>query len=95
MLKRRLFTCFLSLICFTAANAQFKITELSGMVNKAKPGDTIRIPNGEYKDAQLILTGKGEAGKPKVVIAETAGEVILKGNSFLRTGGEILEKNGL
>ncbi len=95
MLKRRLFACLFFSMLFTLAKAQFKINDLPEMVRKAKPGDTIRIPEGEYKNTQLTLTAKGEAGKPVVVIAETPGEVLLTGNSYLKLSGEYLEVNGL
>jgi poly(beta-D-mannuronate) lyase len=95
MLKRRLFACLCCLLIVAVAQAQFKISDLPSMVSKAKPGDTIRIPDGEYANAQLVLTGKGEAGKPIVIMATTPGEVLLTKNSYLKLGGEYLEVNGL
>src|SRR4051812_8344236 len=87
---------FILVILFAVkTNAQFRISGLGEQVQKARPGDTIRIPNGNYKDAQLVLAGKGEAGKPIVVIAEAPGRVILSGNSYLKLGGSFVEINGL
>jgi poly(beta-D-mannuronate) lyase len=71
------------------------IPALIKAVKSAKPGDTIVLNNGTYKDAQLVLTGKGTAAKPIVIKAQTPGAVKLTGNSYLKLGGEYLEVNGL
>jgi poly(beta-D-mannuronate) lyase len=71
------------------------IPTLIKAVKSAKPGDTLVLNNGTYKDAQLVLSGKGAAGKPIVIKAQTPGAVKLTGNSFLKIGGDHLEVNGL
>lgn len=65
--------------------------ELRKTVLKAKPGDTIVLKNGAWKDAALILNGKGTAKNPIVIRPETPGEVVLTGNSYLQLAGEYLQ----
>lgn len=64
--------------------------ELRKAVLKAKPGDTIVLKNGEWKDAALNLNGKGTAKNPIVIMAERPGGVVLSGSSYLQFAGEYL-----
>lgn len=60
-----------------------------------KAGDTLVLANGVWKDAELVLKGKGTAELPIVLTAETSGKVFLEGQSNLRIGGEYLIVKGL
>jgi poly(beta-D-mannuronate) lyase len=60
-----------------------------------QPNDTVRLANGVWRDADLILRGQGLTQKPIVFIAETAGKVWLEGASSLRLAGEYLVVSGL
>src|SRR3712207_7554651 len=82
------------LIVCTATAAYDDIPSLIKAVKAAKPGDTLVLANGTYKNAELILVGNGSAGKPIVIKAATQGKVLLTGNSFMKIGGEYLEVNG-
>lgn len=62
----------------------------SAAVKKAKPGDTIILRDGVWRDFQIIFTGRGTADKPITLTAQTPGGVILSGQSNLRIGGEHL-----
>ncbi len=84
-------------IFFLVASRVFAYNDVASLtkaVRAAKPGDTLVLDNGIYKDAQIVFVGKGAAGKPIVIKAQTPGKVRLTGNSFLKIGGEYLEVNG-
>ena len=55
-----------------------------------RPGDTLVLADGEWRDAQLLFTGKGRPDRPITLTAQTAGKVILSGQSNLRLAGEHL-----
>ncbi len=63
---------------------------LKAAVTAAQPGDVITLADGEWKDADLVLKGKGSASRPVIIRPQTPGGVILTGNSSLRIGGEYL-----
>jgi len=60
-----------------------------------EPGDTLRLANGVWRDAELLFSGHGTAEKPITLTAETAGKVVLSGQSNLRLSGEHLRVKGL
>jgi len=70
--------------------AQFKAA-----VKKARPGDSILLADGEWRDFQAVFTGTGTASKPITLTAQTKGKVILTGQSNLRLGGRYLVVSGL
>lgn len=73
-----------------SSQAEFKTA-----VQSAKPGDTIQLANGTWKDFEILFTGRGKSGKPITLTAETKGKVILTGQSNLRLAGEHLVVSGL
>lgn len=60
-----------------------------------KPGDSITLKNGVWKDFEILFKAIGLPEKPIVLKAETKGQVILSGNSNLRLAGEHLLVSGL
>lgn len=60
-----------------------------------KPGDTVVLANGEWKDFEILFKGKGTERKPITLKAETKGKVVLTGLSNLRLSGEHLVVEGL
>ena len=64
--------------------------ELKAAVAAAKPGDQILLATGEWKDANIVLSGTGTAQKPLLISAQNPGDVILSGNSSLKLSGEYL-----
>jgi len=76
------------------AGAQMSLTDAVKALQKAKPGDTLVVANGTYKDIEINFTAKGDAAKPVVVKAQTPGGVVVSGQSSLRLAGEGLEVNG-
>lgn len=69
--------------------------ELEAKLAKASPGDTLRLANGEWKDAELVILANGSESAPIVVMAETPGRVQLTGSSNLKLGGSYVVINGL
>ena len=69
--------------------------EFNEAVKQAEPGTTIRMANGVWQDAELLLEGKGTKERPIVLMAEEKGKVILEGQSNLRLAGEYLHVQGL
>ena len=53
------------------------------------------LANGVWKDVQIKFRGKGTKDKPITLRAETAGEVTIEGESYLKFGGEYLVVEGL
>ncbi|MEZ0471469.1 polysaccharide lyase 6 family protein [Luteimonas salinilitoris] len=69
--------------------------EYADAVDSLQPGDTLVLADGEWRDFQVVLTGKGESGRPITLTAQTPGKVILTGRSNLRMAGEHLHVSDL
>jgi poly(beta-D-mannuronate) lyase len=61
----------------------------------AKPGDTIILQNGIWKDIALKINCKGTEKEPIFFKAETPGKVLFSGKSCLRIGGNFIVVDGL
>lgn len=96
-LLRVLRATFVFFVFLFSAKDGFSQTNITGAVNTlktAKPGDTIVVANGTYKDIEISFIGKGDSAKPIVIKAQTPGSVIISGQSSLRLAGIGLEVNG-
>jgi poly(beta-D-mannuronate) lyase len=71
------------------------IDELNAANKKALPGDTVILQNGEWKNITIKLSCNGTEKKPIVFKSQTAGKVIVTGNSKLKLGGNWIVVNGL
>lgn len=69
--------------------------EYRDAVRDARPGDTIALANGVWRDFEVLFTGNGTAKQPITLTAETRGKVILSGQSNLRLAGRYLVVSGL
>lgn len=69
--------------------------EYARALKQIAAGDVIILANGEWRDFEIVITGKGTKGKPITLISEEAGKVILTGQSSLRIGGEHILVSGL
>jgi poly(beta-D-mannuronate) lyase len=69
--------------------------ELRAGAAAAKPGDHLVMRNGVWSDQKILLRAEGTADKPIVLRAETAGQVILRGESRLNLAGRHLVVEGL
>ncbi len=64
--------------------------EYGAAVADLQPGDTVVLANGEWRDFQIVFSGKGTAASPITLTAQTAGKVVITGQSNLRLAGEHL-----
>ena len=69
--------------------------EFDDAVDDLRPGDTIMLANGEWRDFEILFTGFGTPEQPITLTAETKGEVFITGQSNLRMAGEHLVVSGL
>ncbi len=70
-------------------------TELKEANSKAIAGDIIILQNGDWNNINLQFTCNGTAQQPILIKAATRGNVIIKGNSSLRIGGNWIILDGL
>ena len=88
----------IAMLLFIAACADPLVTtqeEFDAAVRAARPGDTITMANGVWRDFEMVFTGEGTADQPITLTAETKGKVIISGVSNLRIAGEHLVVKGL
>ena len=64
-------------------------------VAQLRPGDTLTLADGEWRDFQIVFSGRGEAGRPITLTAQTPGKVILTGRSNLGMAGVYLVVSNL
>lgn len=64
-------------------------------VKALRPGDTLVLADGVWRDFQILFTGVGTAERPITLTAQTPGKVILSGRSNLRMAGEHLVVSNL
>ncbi|WP_421569958.1 polysaccharide lyase 6 family protein [Stenotrophomonas sp. PD6] len=70
-------------------------TAYAAAAQSLKPGDTVILADGTWRDVDLLLTGTGTIGQPIKLTAQTPGKVILSGQSQLRLAGAYLEVSDL
>ena len=92
-------TAYLCLLFIANINAtEIKVSngeELTEAISKVKPGDKIVMSNGIWKDTAIDFNAKGASKDSIFLEAETAGKVILSGNSSLKLSGDYLVAKGL
>jgi len=88
---------FLSLCLMSSANVIIvkDSEELSNANRNAKPGDTIILQNGEWKNVTIKLNCVGTEKQPIVFRSEFPGKVLITGNSKLKLGGNYIIVDGL
>lgn len=99
-MNRLIITLLFSLLVYcerTVGNEMLigDVDALEAAVAGAEPGDSIVLREGEWRDAAVVLTGKGTQSAPITLKAATPGKTILTGKSTLRIGGEFLVVEGL
>jgi poly(beta-D-mannuronate) lyase len=90
---------FISLfLVFAIEGAEIRIesvAELPKAIAKARPGDSLVLANGVYRDLHIEFYANGKKDQPITLRAETPGEVILSGRSRLNIYGKHLVVDGL
>ncbi|MBX6360856.1 MAG: polysaccharide lyase 6 family protein [Acidobacterium ailaaui] len=97
---KKIFALLLGLSCFAhpvfATNYLVRnIDEFNHYVKLLKPGDTITLANGIWKDVNLVFRANGTEKDSIVLQAQTPGKVILEGESTLTLDGTYLHVDGL
>lgn len=69
--------------------------DLYRAVEKAKPGEMVRIADGTYKDIKLIVNNSGKPGLPVTIKAENPGNVFFTGDAKVEMRGEHLVLEGI
>jgi len=64
--------------------------EFASAVEQLQPGDILTLADGEWRDFEILFTGRGTAERPVTLTAQTPGGVIIAGRSNLRMAGEHL-----
>ena len=60
-----------------------------------KPGDKVILANGEWRNFEIVFSGRGTPDNPVSLSAETPGKVIVTGLSSLRISGAHVLVSGL
>ena len=97
---RRLFLICMVLMCVAsfdiiAKNQIVALEEVSGVLKKSSPGDTVFVKDGIYKDVMLKWSADATSASPVVVMAENKGKVVIGGNSQLKIYGRGLVVSSL
>ena len=71
------------------------VAELQKAIKTAKPGYEIVLQNGKWENVQIELQCNGTKDAPITIKAETAGEVFIEGESYIKIGGDYLIVDGL
>jgi poly(beta-D-mannuronate) lyase len=97
MIKTILLNCLLTFSFFAHANTVLvkNRDELNKANKKAVPGDIIVLQNGNWNNVTISLNCRGSLEKPITFKAQTAGKVIISGNSKLMLGGTYIIVDGL
>ncbi len=69
--------------------------QLSAALKSVQPGDVVVLKDGEWKDAKLVVSKGGAAGKPVEIRAESPGRVVLVGSSALELNAPFVTVDGL
>lgn len=82
----------------SAARAEHHVSsaeELIKLDGTLKPGDTIVLSDGTWKDQRILFRGEGTEQQPITLRAQTPGKVILTGKSSVTINGQYLLVSGL
>jgi len=88
-------TLLLPGITAEAAGQLCRPDELAAAIASAEPGDRVTMANGVWRDAEIVFEAKGKPHEPITLAAETAGKVVLTGESCLVVKGVHLVVEGL
>lgn len=69
--------------------------QFQAAVAQLAAGDTLTLANGEWRDFQIVFTGRGAEARPITLTAQTPGGVVLTGRSNLSLAGEHLVVSNL
>lgn len=81
----------------TAGKVRFVRTqeEYRTVSQQLLPGDIVVLANGQWRDFEIVFSGKGTKARPITLISQTPGQVVLTGKSNLKIGGSHMIVTGL
>jgi poly(beta-D-mannuronate) lyase len=85
-------------VCCQARAAEHKVSSAADVTRLAPTlaaGDVLIMSDGEWKDQTINFAGRGTAEQPITLRAQTAGKVVLVGDSRLTIDGEHLIVSGV
>ena len=97
MIKLLLLKCCICIALLSGANTIIvkNADELKKANKEAKPGDIIVLQDGIWTNITISLNCKGTKEQPITFKAQTAGKVIISGNSKMLIGGTYIIVDGL
>lgn len=81
--------------CQPSVPVVHNLAEFAQAVEQAQPGDEIVLANGTWEDVELRFKAQGTENQPIKLKAQTKGEVVISGQSYLQLAGEHLIVEGL
>jgi poly(beta-D-mannuronate) lyase len=78
-----------------ASVAPDRVEAIRAAIKSARPGDTIDLPSGSYRDAALVFDAIGEEGRLIRLRASEPGKAVFTGTSSLRIAGKHLVVEGI
>jgi poly(beta-D-mannuronate) lyase len=84
--------------CLQISAAEQRVSSAAAIteaIGRLRPGDTVVMANGEWKDQAISFYGQGTAEKPITLRAETLGQVELSGHSSVTVTGQHLVVCGI
>lgn len=85
----------LGAVASPAVTSVTNLAQLDAAVAAAKPGDTIVLHDGSWRDANVVLRAAGTPQAPITVRAETPGKVVFTGASSLTFAAPWVNVEGL
>jgi poly(beta-D-mannuronate) lyase len=99
MSPQNLLASIVLLLCTSALfAADIKVSssaDIAAALPAAKPGDTLLMVDGTWRDQAIVFKAKGGPDKPITLRPQTPGKVILTGKSSLKFDGQHLIASGL
>jgi poly(beta-D-mannuronate) lyase len=89
------FTIAASVSVSAADNVVRTAADIRQASRTVRPGDTLIMADGVWRDADLVFEATGTAEKPITLRAQTPGRVVMTGKSRLRLSGRHLVVEGL
>lgn len=93
-MKKNILSIFTSFLFLASAQAQVNLFDAMKALQTAKPGDTLTVSDGTYKDIEITFVVKGDSSNPIVIKAQTPGGVVISGQSSMHIAGVGVEVNG-
>src|SRR6476659_2310987 len=85
----------IALLSYSQAIIVKNTDELNSANKKARPGTTILLQNGEWKNVTIALDCTGTKEQPIIFKAQAPGKFLITGNSKLKLGGNFIVVDGL